>query len=212
MNPLLPRLLLAFALLTPALLADTPVPTPASPPLSTEAVPTELRSEKLEMTSTDTETRAIATGSVVLTGTNLRITCDRLEIIASRLDGNDDTANALDRIQYILATGRVRIRQDDREATCGRAEVFPAEEKVVLTESPVIIDTSTHFVAAGERITLLRGQREVQVDLPRLIGPPVRDLGANPRDTPPPNPSPRNVAPRETAPRETAPRTTTPTN
>lgn len=149
------------------------------------AVPTELRSEKMEMTSTDEETRAIATGSVVLTGTNLRITCDRLEVIATRIGDKDETVGTLDKFKYLLATGRVKIVQDDREATCGRAEVFPREDKVVLTEDPVIVDKSSDFVAAGERITLLRGKREVFVDLPKFTGPPIKDLGANPKDPQP---------------------------
>ncbi len=160
--------------------------TPALVTLPAEqvAVPTELRSEKMEMTSTDEETRAVATGSVVLTGTNLRITCDRLEIIASRIGEKDATVGTLEKFKYLLATGRVKIIQDDRTATCGRAEVFPREDKVVLTEDPVIVDSSTDFVAAGERITLLRGKREVLVDLPKFTGPPIKDLGGNAKDQP----------------------------
>lgn len=139
--------------------------------------PTELRSEKLEMTSTDDETRAICTGSVLLTGENLRITCDRLEIVASRIGDKAAVVATLERFKYLLATGHVRIVQGDREATCGRAEVLPREEKLILTEDPIVADHSNDFVAAGKKITLLRGQREVLVEFPKLSGPPIRDLG-----------------------------------
>ncbi|MFH1498229.1 MAG: LptA/OstA family protein [Verrucomicrobiota bacterium] len=183
-----PKTLLAlFAMVSAGLApldAQTAPNTVGLPNAEVPAVPTELRSEKLEMTSTDEETRAIATGSVVLTGTNLRITCDRLEIVATRIGDKNETVGTLEKFKYLLATGRVKIIQDDREATCGRAEVFPREEKVVLTEEPVIIDKSTDFVAAGERITLLRGQREVLVDLPRFTGPPIKDLGGDAKDQP----------------------------
>ena len=152
------------------------------------AVPTELRSDRLVMHSTDEESTAIATGNVVLTGTNLRITCDSLTIIAARLGDKDSTIPEIEKFKYILATGNVRIVQGDRESTSQRAEVFPREDKVVLTEDPVIIDKSTGFVAAGETITLFRGRREVLVDKPRFTGPPIGDLGATaaPRPTPKP--------------------------
>lgn len=156
-------------------------------------VPTELRSNQLVMSSTDEETTALATGNVILTGTNLRITCDNLTIIAARLGDKDATIPDVEKVKYILATGNVRIVQGDRESTSQRAEVFPREDKVVLTEDPVIIDKSNGFVAAGEKITLFRGKREVFVEKPRFTGPPVGDLGATaaPRPAPAPAATPR---------------------
>jgi lipopolysaccharide export system protein LptA len=158
-------------------LSPSIIPARAAEPAAAP-VPTELRSQRLEMSSTDAETFAIATGDVILTGTNLRINCDRLEITALRIGDKDATVGTLEKIKYILAIGNVRIVQGDREATCQRAEVFPREDKVVLTEDPVIIDRSNGFVGAGEKITLFRGKREVFVDKPRFTGPPVGDLSA----------------------------------
>lgn len=160
------------------------------------AVPTELRSEKLEMTSTDDETTAVATENVILTGTNLRITCDQLTIIATRLGDKDATVGDIEKFKYILATGNVRIIQGDRESTSQRAEVFPREDKVVLSEDPVIIDHSNGFVAAGEKITLFRGKREVFVDKPKFTGPPVGDLGAT---AAPKSPAPATAKPAPAA-------------
>ncbi len=145
---------------------------------SVAPVPTELTSDYLEMTSTDDESTAVATKNVVLTGTNLRITCDQLTIIASRIGDKDAAIGTVERFKYILATGNVRIVQGDRESTSQKAEVFPREDKVVLSEDPVIIDRSNGFVGAGEKITLFRGKREVQVDKPKFTGPPVDDLSA----------------------------------
>lgn len=158
---------LAFALLPLTSFASAQVP----------PVATELVADRLEMSSTDTETTALCTGHVVLTGTNLKIVCDRLEIVAARVAGEADTVGTLESFKYLLATGNVRIVQGDREATCGRAEVLPREEKVILTEDPVLLDRSNGYVASGERITLLRGQRQIFVDQPKLSGPPIRDLG-----------------------------------
>lgn len=170
-------LLLSLALSTTATAAE-PERAPMAP------VPTELRAHHLEMTSTDSETFVIANGDVILTGTNLRITCDRLEITALRIGDKTATVGNLEKIKYILAIGMVRIVQGDREATCQRAEVFPRDDKVVLTEDPVIVDHSNGFVAAGEKITLLRGKREVFVDKPRFTAPPVGDLSATAKPKP----------------------------
>lgn len=182
-----------FTLASMALAASHPLPAqPAKP------APTELTSERLEMTSTDADTTALATGNVVLTGTNLRITCDRLTVIAARLgDKKAAIGEGFERFKYILATGNVRIVQGDRESTSQKAEVFPREDKVVLSEEPVIIDHSNGFVAAGEKITLFRGKREVFVEKPKFTGPPVGDLSA----TAAPKPAATTVAPARPAPK-----------
>ena len=174
MNFRLPRLALAvwslvigpWSLVLPARAAE-PAP-----------VPTELRGDHLEMTSTDEETLTIVTGNVVLTGTNLRITCDQLTIRAIRLGDKDAAIGTIEKFKYILAMGNVHITQGDRESTSQRAEVFPREDMVVLSDDPVIIDKSNGFVGAGEKITLFRGKREVRVEKPKFTGPPIRDLSA----------------------------------
>jgi lipopolysaccharide export system protein LptA len=149
---------------------------------------TTLTCDHMDMWSEGEETRAICTGHVTLTGTDLRIVADRIELTATRL--GDDKASAvptLEKFRYLLATGHVSITQGTRTATCGRAEVLPREEKVVLTENPVVIDRATNFVSAGEKITMLRGQERVEVEKPRLTGPPIKDLGfdRNKAETPP---------------------------
>ncbi len=151
---------------------------PAARAAEPAPVPTELRGDHLEMTSTDEETLTIVTGNVVLTGTNLRITCDQLTIRAIRLGEKDATIGTVEKFKYILAQGNVHITQGDRESTSQRAEVFPREDMVVLSDDPVIVDKSNGFVGAGEKITLFRGKREVQVEKPKFTGPPIRDLSA----------------------------------
>jgi lipopolysaccharide export system protein LptA len=152
---------------------------------------TTLTCQHMDMWSEGEETKAICTGQVTLTGTNMRIVCDRLELTATRLGEKPGAVPTLEKFRYLLATGHVSISQGSRVATCGRAEVLPREEKVVLTEDPVVIDKATNFVSAGDRITMLRGQERVEVENPRLTGPPIRDLGFDrskpsaPADTPP---------------------------
>ena len=152
------------------LLASAPAAAPAGQK-------TTLDCDHAEMWSTGNETRGICTGNVTLIGTDLKILCDRLEFTALGVGDKTATLPTLDKFKYMLATGHVVITQADREATCGRAEVLPHEDKVVLTENPVLIDKATDWTSAGEKITLLRGERRVIVDKSRVSGPAIRDLG-----------------------------------
>ena len=132
------------------------------------------------------ETRGVCTGSVTLLGTNIKITCDRLEFSALGIGDTAGTLPALEKFQSMLATGHVNIVQGDREATCGRAEVLPRDDKVILTESPVVIDHGTDWTSAGDKITLLRGERRVVVEKSHVVGPAIKDLGFDKNKTAPP--------------------------
>lgn len=151
-------------------------------------VPTEITSTAFDMWNDDptgkNETHGIFTGNVVVTGTNLKMTCDRLELIATRLGDKNVTVGKIERFKYLLATGNVRIVQSDREAHCGRAEVFPREDKIILTEKPVVIDGSSGSVATGEPIELYRGERRVKGDNVKFTFPPIKDLGPDKNQAP----------------------------
>lgn len=148
-----------------------------------EPVKTEITSQSLEMTSTDEETRAIFTGNVEVRGTNIRMSCNRLEIVATRLGGKAEGMTNLERFKSLLATGQVRIVQGSREASCGRAEVFPREDKIILTEGPTVIDHASGSVAVGEPLILFRGERRVMGENIRITFPPIKNLGFNPDGT-----------------------------
>ena len=80
----LPCLLAALGL--PATAAQEPVPD------------TVIESQSCEITSTDTQTLSIFTGNVIVTGNNIRITCDRLDVVSLRSGdqaGHDRQAGAL---------------------------------------------------------------------------------------------------------------------
>ena len=130
-----------------------------------------------EMVSTDKETTITFHDHVVVTGTNLKLTCDYLEVVVERTGDKTATLGKMDKFRSMLATGNVLLVQADREAACGRAQVLPNEEKVVLSENPVVVDHDQNTRFAGETITLLRGQRRVLIEKPILTAPPVKDLG-----------------------------------
>ncbi len=168
---------------------------------------------------------------VTLTGTNLKLVCDHLEITASGLGakpGKSDPAeqNAtlpnLEKFKYLLATGNVQIVQGEREATAGRAEVFPREDRIVLTEKPVITDHgndtvangvvshANDYVQRGSKITMYRGDRKVVIENNEFEGPAIRNLGFD-KEQPVPKPAPTAPnSPTTAPPAEASPTVTVP--
>jgi len=169
-------------------------------------VPTEITSEHFESRSTDTEMTTLFTGEVVVTGTNLRITCDRIEVISLRVGEESQVVARQNRFKSLIATGRVKIVQGDREALCGRAVVLPGDDKITLTDHPVVIDHGANITWTGDNLMLLRGERRVMGENVRLVGPSLQDLGFDP-DKKVPAAEPPKVPPRtpETPPPVTPP-------
>jgi len=135
-----------------------------------------------ELISTDTETTATFSDSVVVTGNNLSLYCDFLKVVATRKGDPAATLGQYGNFKSLVATGNVRIVQGDREATCGRAEVFPGEDRIVLSETPIVRSLDGDYSATGPQLVLYRGQRRAVIegtaDAPaRITLPPIKDLG-----------------------------------
>ncbi|WP_415910702.1 LptA/OstA family protein [Oleiharenicola sp. Vm1] len=163
----LPRLALLLAALAGPLLAQ-----------NAETQPTVIESQKLDMKSTDAETTSIFEGNVIVTGTNLKLTCDRLEVVAFRAKGDPGaTIGKVERFKSLVATGSVHIVQGDREAACGKAVVLPGDDKITLSDRPVVTDRGVGWTWTGDELLLLRGERQVRGTNVRIVGPPVKDLG-----------------------------------
>ena len=143
--------------------------------------PTTITSQQLDMHTTDTESVFLFTGLVTVTGNGIQLTCDELEVVALRSDKDMNAAiGELGKFKSLIAKGRVKIVQGDRVATCGRAEVLPGEQKIILTESPLVRDNES--AVTGERMVLYRGERRAVVESgasgpARVTLPPIRDLG-----------------------------------
>jgi lipopolysaccharide export system protein LptA len=135
-----------------------------------------------ESVSTDAETSTEFHDNVVAVGNDLVLHCDYLKVIATRIGEKAATLGKYGKFKYMLATGHVKIVQGDRVATCGRAEVFPNEDRVVLTEQPVVSIPSEGYTATAPRMVLYRGQRRAVLEgtpgQPSHISlPPIKDLG-----------------------------------
>jgi lipopolysaccharide export system protein LptA len=163
---------------------------------SAEPPNTVIVSQSLDMHSTDTETLSVFTGNVVVTGNDMRITCDRLDVVSIRNNDKTDTIGKQENFKSLIATGRVHIVQRDREASCGHAEVLPRENKVTLTENPVVIDHSNNTIATGEPLVLLRDKQEVTGQNVQITLPPIKDLGFD-KNAAPPAPKAPTAAPQK---------------
>jgi lipopolysaccharide export system protein LptA len=136
----------------------------------------------VESASTDTEMTTTFRDNVVAVGNNMTLHCDFLKVITTGINEKGSTIGKHDKFKYMLATGKVRIVQGDRVATCGRAEVFPGEDRIVLTENPVVKIESEHYEMAGPRMVLYRGQRRAVIEgtpgQPVHVSlPGIKDLG-----------------------------------
>jgi len=146
-------------------------------PKEPDLPPTVVTSDLFQSQSTLNETTTYFTGHVVATGNDIRLTCDKLKVISNRVGDKTDTVGAQDRFKYLLATGHVYIVSAEREAACGRAEVLPNEEKITLTENPVVTDRANGSVATGDELVMLKREEKVTGTNVRMVMPPIKDIG-----------------------------------
>jgi lipopolysaccharide export system protein LptA len=170
-----------------AIAAEVPAAPNAAPPASSPTpaaptVPTVIESGSADMVSTEKETTFTFRNGVTVTGTNLKMTCDELVVIARRTGDPAATFGKQENFKSLVATGNVHIVQNDREATCDRAEVFPGDDKVVLSGDPKVRSVDGQYQASGPKMVLHRGERRAQIiseggGRPRIALPPLKDLG-----------------------------------
>lgn len=139
--------------------------------------PTKITCGYAEAISTDKEMTATFTEDVVVTGTNMSLHCDKLEVISYISGEKDQLISKENQFKSLIAQGHVRIVQGSREATCGRAEVLPGEDRIILSDKPVVIDSETGWTYKGQSLYLLRGERRVHGEKVTFTGPSVKDLG-----------------------------------
>ena len=88
---------------------------------------------------------SVFTGNVFVVGNNFNLTCQEMTVVF-------DKDNKVDNI---TATGNVIITQPDRIAHCGQAQYFRDDDKFILTDQPVIVDSKKNQIEAP-RIIIYR--------------------------------------------------------
>lgn len=176
-----------------------PVAAPVTP------IPTVIESAgPAEMVSTATETTFTFRDQVVVTATNLRLTCDRLIVVAKRTGDPKATLGKQENFKSLIATGHVHLVQNEREAFCDRAEVLPGDDKVILTGNPATVRSHDgRYAGSGPEMTLLRGEQRAVIKAPRFVLPPIKDLGPGKEKAKAASPS--SAAPSAPAPLITVP-------
>lgn len=154
-----------------------------------------IESNSLELATDAKENRFLFSGDVRIRSTNLEAECDRMTVVSLRTPDSDPEATLAEigSIASIYAEGNVVIRQAGRTATAGRAEIYPGEGRVVLTEDPVVRD-ERGMTVTGPRMVILQGERRVLIEgvdgalteaRPTVSLPSLPDLGfdADPEPT-----------------------------
>ena len=110
---------------------------PPAEPKAENGGGTEIFSDNLVMVSREKDNYFLFTGNVEIHATNMVATCERLEVYASKdaepspekkQDKEKEKEEApIGKIERIMAIGKVRLIQQDRVATAGKAEIYPQE-------------------------------------------------------------------------------------
>ncbi|MDQ8203881.1 LptA/OstA family protein [Pelagicoccus sp. SDUM812003] len=154
-------------------------------------VQTEIESVRLRVQNDGEKAYFHFSESVILTATNMLLECDSLEVFAIREAEKAENIGKFGAIQEIIASGNVRIVQEERTATCDKAIVQPNQERIVLTGAPATVQQTGGTITSDE-IVLNRADGRITFDGTknrkiRLLGPAIGDLGfeqKNPVPTP----------------------------
>jgi hypothetical protein len=151
---------------------------------------TEITSDRLEMENKESGNHFRFYDNVRVLGDNLSVACNYLEVVSERAVKNKASAPVaaeavgapqMGAIMKITAKDHVRIEQAGRVATCGLAEIFPRDGKLILTESPILTDANGRV--EGHRIVLFKDERRAIVDpypqggRTKVVLPSIPDLG-----------------------------------
>jgi len=147
-------------------------------------VATEIESVRLKVQNDGENAYFLFSEAVVLTGTNLRLECDALEVFASREVKESGDFGKFRSIREIIASGNVKVTQQERSATCQKAVVKPDQERIVLTGNPVVEQPGGRIVTFNpeDEIILDRGNGRISINTKgprklRLTSSAIGDLG-----------------------------------
>jgi hypothetical protein len=148
----------------------------------------------METVSTDTETTITLRDQVEADGNGTHLECDFLKVVVIRQKDPAATIGQYKNFKSLLATGHVTITNADRVGTCGRAEVFPDQDRIILSENAAVrfIGEKTAFTPGPHgRIIFNTGQRDAIMEPApgesiHGVLPPLRNLGFAPGAKPAP--------------------------
>lgn len=123
-----------------------------------EEKPTVITSDRQWLVGGTDSDRYFFEGDVKAAGTDMDVSCEKAEVEMRKLKNGGHSISKI----YLLES--VNLSSGLKSATCGRAEVFPEDEMVVLSEDPVVIDREDNTRVSGPRMVYNRGRRSMTVE------------------------------------------------
>lgn len=141
--------------------------------------PTVIASDKLDLLTNKEGHRFLFAGNVTVEGTDLRVSCDELEILSRPEANATDPIAKVGRISFIVAKGNVNIKQVGRVGTADKATIDVPLGIVTMMGSAVLEDDRGKVT--GEVIIMERGKRRAEVrggrgNRPKVELPSLPDL------------------------------------
>lgn len=133
--------------LSPLSAQTTPAPKPAD---AKAATPTVVTSDVFKMDMPGKQ--GFFSGNVLVTGADFKLKAREMQVFF------DDNS----KIKRMIARGSVEIEQTDRQTKSGQAEYIIAENKLILTESPQVLQNRN--TVTGNTITIYRDTNRMDVD------------------------------------------------
>ncbi len=120
---------------------------------------TKIISDRQWLTSHENTEKYYFEGNVVMTSTDAKGTCDKIEVLIS-------PPNRIKRreIAEITFKGNVQLQQDQKEITCGEAKIYTKDEVAVLSKNPIVFNREDNTRAAGAKIIYNRGTKIISVE------------------------------------------------
>ncbi len=168
----------------------TAMATASANPTAKPSQPVIIVSDKLEIHQEPRLNRFLFSGNILVTDGNCQTKCDALEVLADRSGPAKPAASApppvntsgrtpeglgVGHIEHIVASNHVVTTQGYLEARGDTAELFPGDQRVVLSGSPQVRESSSDALLEGGQIVWWRDREEVDVEpIPDLLNGPGR--------------------------------------
>ena len=120
---------------------------------------TVVKSDRQRLVSEGKTEKYYFDGNVEMSATQTDGSCGKMEVLIAPPDRVGRR-----QIAEIGLSDSVKITQQSKEITCGRAQIFVRDELAVLTQDPIIVNKEDNSRVAGSRIIYNKGSRRITVD------------------------------------------------
>jgi len=147
---------------------------------------TSITSDQLEMQSLENVHTFTFKGNVVVDSDQLHVTSDELLIFSN--NNNKEASDASDeslahgkigKIERVIASGNVFIKEDTRTLKAGQATINTLTGEIILENNPVYEDSDG--IVTGYRMILRKGEKKAYVEpgngeRPKIVLPKLKNL------------------------------------